>query len=264
MLNVLCVDDEEHFLELAKEFLETSGDIRVDTANSVAKAERAMSRVQYDAIISDYQMPLTNGLEFLKRVRERDRDIPFILLTGRGRENIVVEACNSGVSFYVQKGSDLDAQFVEVEHKIKQAVAKRAAELDLFIKVQQSRMAMDMARIASWEYDAETHLFKFDDIFYELYGTDVTHEGGYVQSPEAYILRFIHPEDRDRVAEWMGKGSQVIGPKGFGQTEHRIVRTDGEVRHVKVSAGMIHRADGRLLKVYGVNMDITESKKDKE
>lgn len=261
MINVLCVDDEKYFLELAKEFLETSGDLRVDTANTVAEAERAMSRSQYDAIISDYKMPVTDGLEFLKMVRHRDKDIPFILLTDRGRDDIVVEACTSGASSYVKKGNDLDTLFFEVEEKVKQAVAKRAAELELLIKVQQSRIAMDMARIASWEYDGETNLFKFDDIFYDLYGTDAIHEGGYILSPEAYAGRFIHPEDRDRVVEWINKGNQVIGPKGFGQIEHRIVRTDGEVRHVRVRLGMIYGADGRLMKVYGVNMDITECKK---
>lgn len=186
MLNVLCVDDEEYFLKLSKEFLESSGDLHVDTANSVAMAEKALSRSQYDAIISDYKMPRTNGLEFLKMVREQDKDIPFILLTGRSREDIAVEACNSGVSSYVQKGGDMDAQFTEVEHKVKQAVAKHTAEMDLFVKAQQARIAMDMARIASWEYDGRTHLFKFDDIFYELYGTDAIQEGGYIVSPETY------------------------------------------------------------------------------
>lgn len=74
------------------------------------------------------------------------------------------------------------------------------------------------------------------------------------------VGKFIHPEDRDRVIEWIGKGCQALGPQGFGEMEHRIIRADGEVRRVRVRAGMIHSADGRLLKVYGVNMDITESK----
>jgi DNA-binding response OmpR family regulator len=260
MINVLCVDDEEHFLILAKEFLEASSDLHVDIANSVTKAETALSRSHYDAIISDYKMPLTDGLEFLKRVRDRDKEMPFILLTGHGREEIVVEAFNSGVSSYVQKGNDLEAQFLEVEHKVKQAVAKHVAELELFIKVQQARIAMDMARIASWEVDGETNLFKFDDIFYELYGTDATKEGGYFISPETYINKFIHPEDRDRVAEWIGKGPQVIGPEGFGQIDHRIIRADGEVRQVRTRVGFLFGAYGRLVRVYGVNMDITDLK----
>lgn len=258
MIRVLFVDDEGHILKLAKEFLEMSGALHVDTVDSVEKAERAMSANQYDAIISDYRMPKTNGLEFLRKVREQDSGMPFILFSGRGREEVVIEACNSGVSSYMQKGDDLEVQFIQLEHKVKQAVAKRSAEKELSIKLHQARLAMNMARIASWEFDSETGMFKFDDIFYELYGTDARHEGGYFVTLDAYINKFIHPDDRERVAAWITKGPEAIGPEGFGQIEHRIVRKDGTVRDIMVRVGMVFRADGRLLSVYGVNMDVTD------
>jgi DNA-binding response OmpR family regulator len=263
MINVLFVDDEGYFLELAKEFLERSGALHVDTFSSVDRAEEAMSDNQYDVIISDYQMPKTDGLEFLRKIREQGSGIPFILFTGRSREDIVIEACNSGVSLYMQKGNDLDVQFIELEHKVKQVVAQRTAEMDLFIKVQQARLAMNMARIASWEFDEETGSFKFDDIFYELYCTDALHEGGYFVTPEVYIRNFIHPDDRDRVAAWIKKGQEAIGPEGYGQIEHRIIRKDGEVRDIMVRVGTMLRADGRVIKVYGVNMDITGQRRPK-
>ena len=53
-----------------------------------------------------------------------DEDIPFILFTGRGREEVVIEAINNGVDFYLQKGGDPKAQFAELGHKIKKAVNK--------------------------------------------------------------------------------------------------------------------------------------------
>ena len=65
-----------------------------------------MSTVAYDAVILDYQMPETNGIDFLKLIRSRDDPIPFILFTGRGREEVVIEALNSGADFYLQKGGD--------------------------------------------------------------------------------------------------------------------------------------------------------------
>ena len=76
-------------------------------------------------------MPDMDGIEILKNVRASGNTIPFILFTGRGREEVVIEAINSGADFYMQKGGDPTAQFAELEHKIRQAVARRQAERSL-------------------------------------------------------------------------------------------------------------------------------------
>jgi len=76
-------------------------------------------------------MPEMDGIAFLKKVRTSGNTIPFILFTGRGREEVVIEAINSGVDFYIQKGGDPMAQFTELTHKIRQAVQKRQAEAEL-------------------------------------------------------------------------------------------------------------------------------------
>lgn len=73
-------------------------------------------------------MPEIDGLEFLKQVRLLYREIPFILFTGRGREDIVILALNLGVDFYLQKGGDPKSQYAELAHKIRQATGKKQAE----------------------------------------------------------------------------------------------------------------------------------------
>jgi PAS domain S-box-containing protein len=98
---------------------------------SAADALAQLSTKRYDAIISDYMMPEMDGISFLKSIRERDPDIAFILFTGRGREDVVIEAVNNGADFYIQKGGDPKAQFVELIHKVRQSVHKRQAERDL-------------------------------------------------------------------------------------------------------------------------------------
>jgi CheY-like chemotaxis protein len=94
-IKALYVDDEPDLREIVKLFLEQSGEIQLDAVPSVKEAERALLSCRYDAIISDYQMPEMNGLEFLNRLRSKNNDIPFILFTGRGREEVVIEALNS-------------------------------------------------------------------------------------------------------------------------------------------------------------------------
>jgi PAS domain S-box-containing protein len=129
--SILYVDDELALLEIGKIFLEQSGQFSVDTITSAPDALSLLNSKTYDAIVSDYQMPEMDGIAFLKAIREGHHDIPFILFTGRGREEVVIEAINNGADFYLQKGGDLKSQFAELAHKIRQAIARRQAERSL-------------------------------------------------------------------------------------------------------------------------------------
>ena len=131
MFSILYVDDETALLEIGKLFLENSGVFSVDTVNSAPRALLALAGKMYDAIISDYQMPEMDGIEFLKQVRGSEIPVPFIIFTGRGREEIVIQAINEGADFYLQKGGEPVSQFAELEHKVQMAVMQRRAEASI-------------------------------------------------------------------------------------------------------------------------------------
>jgi DNA-binding response OmpR family regulator len=104
MISVLYVDDEPALLNIARLFLERTGEFQVTTAPS---AEDGLAETgHYDVIVSDYQMPDRDGISFLKLLRGRGDTTPFIIFTGRGREDVVIEAFDSGADFYIQKGGD--------------------------------------------------------------------------------------------------------------------------------------------------------------
>jgi PAS domain S-box-containing protein len=130
-IRVLYVDDEPGLLEIARIFLEQTGEFTVMTSISAPDALASPSLLSCDAIIADYQMPGMDGIAFLKAVRQRSTDLPFILFTGKGREEVVIDAINNGADFYLQKGGQPKAQFAELAHKIRQAVRRRAVERDL-------------------------------------------------------------------------------------------------------------------------------------
>lgn len=130
-MRVLLVDDETLLRELGKLFLEKSRDFSVVTAPSGAIALRMLQETQYDVIVSDYMMPEMDGIEFLKSVRMSWPKVPFIIFTGKGREEIVIEAFNSGADYYLQKGGEPRSQYAELAHKIRRAVEQRRAESDL-------------------------------------------------------------------------------------------------------------------------------------
>jgi CheY-like chemotaxis protein len=257
-IKVLCVDDDPASLDVAKEFLEESGKLSVDTVTTAEEAIRRLAGSHYDVVISDYLMPRTNGLELLEMIRGKGWSVPFILMTGLEREEVIIEACNAGVTFYVRKGSDVEAQFVELEHKVRQAVARSTTEQELKVKQLQANMAMDLARIASWEYDPRADLFQFDDIFYQLYGTDAAREGGYHMSPEQYLKEFVHPDDRECSMLFMSQGVDEIAPGDYLEFKHLAVRRDGGVQRMLVRVGKMVDADGAVLRVYGINQVIEE------
>jgi PAS domain S-box-containing protein len=131
MISVLYVDDEPGLLEIGKLFLERSGLFSVDTVTSAPEALEVIREKGYDAIISDYQMPEMNGIEFLKQVRASGFTLPFIIFTGRGREEVVIQALNEGADFYLQKGGEPVSQFTELVHKVQIAVTQRRAEASI-------------------------------------------------------------------------------------------------------------------------------------
>jgi PAS domain S-box-containing protein len=131
MISILYVDDEPALLEIGKLFLENSGITTVDTVTSAPKALLALAKKRYDAIISDYQMPEMDGIEFLKQVRASGNSVPFIIFTGRGREEIVIQALNEGADFYLQKGGEPVSQFAELGDKVQVAVLQRKAGASL-------------------------------------------------------------------------------------------------------------------------------------
>ncbi|MBN1432294.1 MAG: PAS domain S-box protein [Methanomicrobiaceae archaeon] len=125
MITALYVDDEQNLLKLTKIYLEKGGEFRIDTAQSVDEAFLMMDKKSYDAVISDYQMPVKDGIEFLSIIRSAGNTIPFILFTGKGREDVVIQAINNGADFYIQKGGDPMALFAELSHKLKIAVDRK-------------------------------------------------------------------------------------------------------------------------------------------
>lgn len=121
-VQVLHVDDDPDLGELAKTCLErVDDDITVTTETNVVQALDQLGDGDIDCIISDYDMPNTNGIEFLEIVREQYPDLPFILFTGKGSEEVASEAIAAGVTDYMQKSNGLD-QYEVLANRVQNAV----------------------------------------------------------------------------------------------------------------------------------------------
>ena len=130
-ISILVVDDEPDLCELTKEFLGMEEDFLVETVTSVKEAWGSLKERRFDIIVSDYQMPVEDGISFLKSLRGAGNKIPFILFTGRGREEVAIEALNNGADAYLQKGGHPAPQYTELGHRIRSINRRHKAEMAL-------------------------------------------------------------------------------------------------------------------------------------
>jgi len=144
---VLHVDDDSAFAALTAEYLERTSDcLVVETATSASEGLDRLDAEAFDCVVSDYQMPGQDGLAFLETVREAHDDLPFILFTGTGSENVASEAIAGGVTDYLQKRAGTEGYELlanRIENAIQQYRAtRRAATLDRI-----NRFARDVEQV---------------------------------------------------------------------------------------------------------------------
>jgi PAS domain S-box-containing protein len=228
--------------------------VHVDIAGSASAALDVLSTQKYDAIVSDYQMPEMNGIEFLKLLREGNDNTPFILFTGKGREEIVIEALKNGADFYLQKGTDLKSQFAELIHIINQLVTKRRSENALKESEERYRtFAQDFKGIA-FRGDLD-HNPSF------LHGA-VEVITGYTENDlvtgRMKWSELVLPDDMPKLLDRSDKLRETPGLSL--DREYRIRRKDGKVRWVREVLSNVVDASGTVQVVEGVIHDITDKK----
>jgi PAS domain S-box-containing protein len=122
-VRLLHVDDDTEFAEMVSLFLQQEREtFEVETVHDVATALDRLRSTPFDCVVSDYEMPGETGLDLLRTVRESYPDLPFVLFTGRGSEEIAGEAISAGVSDYLQKESGTE-QYVVLANRVENLVA---------------------------------------------------------------------------------------------------------------------------------------------
>jgi PAS domain S-box-containing protein len=138
--------------------------------------------------------------------------------------------------------------------------AEKQAQESLREKQAQLVLAMDIAKLAHWEFDVVNNLFSGDEHIFELLGTTPEQEGGFSMPPEEYIRRFVHPEDAGLVASETALATAATDPGYARQFEQRIIRRDGAERVFLTISRILMDASGRPGKILGTDQDITERK----
>jgi len=266
-LSVLYVDDEPDLLALAKIFLERTGRFRLDTAASAPEAQEKLITGTYDAILSDYQMPGMNGIDLLKYVRERYGAIPFILFTGRGREEIVIQALDNGADFYIQKGCEPMSQFAELQNKIQRAVGEKRAVL---AKEESEHRMSDIINFlpdATFAIDRAGRVIVWNKAIEEMTGVAAREILG--RSDHEYAIAFYGERRKILIdlvfspdTETEALYSHLIRKEGDAIfTETEIKGPGEEPRWVWAKAGPLYDSDGKMVGAIESVRDISDRKK---
>ena len=248
MIRVLYVDDEASLLELAKEFLEAPNEIILETATNAPSGMRIIEEGEIDVVVSDYVMPDMDGLAFLRELRRSGNDIPFILFTGKGREEVVIQALNEGADSYLQKGGHPRPQFAELSHRIYWAVERRRVVLALQQSEARLKRAEEIAGFGHWELHLDSNMMHSSSGAKLIYGINV------IAEPFEDIKKVPLPEYRALLDSTM---KNLVEKGAIYDLEFKIKRvSDSRILdvHSRAEYDPIHRI------IFGVLQDITERK----
>ena len=247
-IRVLHVDDEAGFLKVAKQCLEMQGAFQVETALSVEEAMEKMKKKTFDVIVADYVMPGKDGLEFLKELRDNGNNIPFIMFTGKGREEVAIKALNLGADQYFNKIGSPETVYGELAHGVRQVVESKRAEEALSNSEEKYRSLFENARDVTLTYDLKGNVTSINKAAVE-YGFKKDEIIG------KNILKFVPKKYWPRLLKELVQNTQGKAIEG----EIEINTPQGEKLAEYGSAPII--IDDKVVGVQTILRDITERKK---
>ncbi|WP_153952657.1 PAS domain S-box protein [Halosegnis longus] len=256
-VRVLHIDDEPDFASLTSNFLERECDyFDVVTETRATDGLERIRNGDLDCIVSDHDMPSMTGIELLELVRDEYPDLPFILFTGKGSEEVASDAISAGVTDYLQKESGTD-QYAILANRIENAVERQQSQEA--VKEQKRRLETIINNVPGLIYRCQNEPgWPMSEVAGECeklvgYSPD-TIESGAVSWGEDVI----HPNDRAKV--WDDVQGAIEDGEPFELT-YRIKTEDGQIKWVWERGRNVTDSDGEIIALEGFITDITESKR---
>ncbi|MFB6228137.1 MAG: PAS domain S-box protein, partial [Halobacteriales archaeon] len=251
-IRILHVDDDPSITDLTGTFLEREDDrFTIETAASADEGLQRISDHPPDCIVSDYNMPGMNGIEFLQTVREEHPDLPFILFTGKGSETVASDAISADVTDYLQKGSGTE-QYELLANRIRNAVHARRETRRADRQEQLMRLTEFAGETGGFELDVDSGDLLLTDGTRRLVGLS---EDTQITLEEA--IELYHTDDQADIRQTITQAAET------GEETHgtwRLQTLDGDERLVDVTMVPATENDD-VTTLRGAVHDVTEERK---
>jgi PAS domain S-box-containing protein len=253
-MRVLVVDDDEFDRRAVRRALQQSGiSATVDEAPSASDAMAHLAHGAYDCVLLDYYLPGVDTIALLRQIRAADGDVPIVMFTGRGDEDVAVEFMKAGAVDYLPKASltpeRLTTSFRYALEMARTAAARRQAEQDLRDQESRFRTLANAIPQLAWIADAEGSIYWYNQRWYDYTGTTLEEMQGWGWQA------VHHPDHVQRVVERIRRSFQTGDP---WEDTFPLRGTDGEYRWFLSRAVPMRRSDGSITGWFGTNTDVTE------
>jgi two-component sensor histidine kinase/CheY-like chemotaxis protein len=279
-VNILLVDDQPAKLLAYEVILKDLGENLI-SVSSGRQALEFLLKNDVAIILVDVCMPELDGFELAAMIRDHPRfqKTAMIFISAiqvsdidrlRGYEMgavdyvpvpVVPEVLRAKIKVFAElyrKTRQLERLNVELEDRVRARTAELEESHTRLLESEQRRsLAIAAGKMGSWDWDWVNGDCLWDEGQYQILGVDP----GRFELTLANIQDVIHPEDVHKLRDaW---GSFVKGAKSH-EAEFRIIRPHGEVRWCTGTAAASTDRDGRVIRVSGVTVDITERKQAEE
>lgn len=253
-LRVIHVDDEGDFAELAADMLELEDDrFDIETVTSASDGLDRLADEEYDCVVSDYDMPGQDGIDFLEAVREEYPDLPFILYTGKGSEEIASDAISAGVTEYLQKETGT-GQYAVLANRIINAVDKYRAQMELAEREKRLNLFFEQSPLGVIKWDDNFQIARVNEAAEDILRYETDELIG--RSWEAIVPN----ADAEAVGEVV---SALLEDRGGYHSINENVREDGEHIVCEWHNRVVTDESGEVVAIFSQFQDITERKEEK-
>ncbi len=245
---IMVVDDDPMIRLMATRVLAEAG-YDVVSAESAEAGIALCDEANPDLVLMDIMLPGINGFDACARLRQlpAGEHLPIIVMTGLEDRESVVSAFQSGATDFITKPIVWALLPFRVRYALRASAALRISMRSQMLLASAQRVAS----MGSWEWRVRRDTLACSDELHRIHGTD---PHGAVAGFSA-LIQIVHAEDREAIEILLQRAGRDGQPYNV---EFRIVRPDGEVRHLFEQTEIERDAVGEVLTVRGIRQDITE------
>ena len=247
-IHVLHVDDDPDFTDLVATALEREDDrLLVETATEVAEGLDRLTDAT-DCVVSDYEMASRTGIEFLEATRDRYPDLPFILFTGKGSEEVASQAISAGITDYLQKQGGL-GQYAVLANRIVNAVEQYRSKRALEDSQRRLSLFVEQSPLGVIEWDETFDVAAVNGAAEDILGYDAADLIGVSWE------QIVPESDREAVGDVV---DALLNDSGGYRSVNENVRADGERIVCEWYNHVVTDDDGAVVAIFSQFRDVTD------